>query len=137
MHNCSPAPSDTTDGYTTDDPNASAHDAYLPISPGSAASIMGQFQDLDETIRGVAYGLISTVHKRTIGYEVGKMEANARIKERDEEIAGVMAKFALLCCKDCVLPIGDYCCCCTRAQTLLTPCYCSHTSCHYCSDRYC
>jgi hypothetical protein len=77
MHDCSPAPSDTTDGYTADNPNATAHEAYPPISPGSAASIMGQYQDLDETICGVAYGLISTVYKRTIGYEVGKMEANA------------------------------------------------------------
>jgi hypothetical protein len=96
MHNCSPTPSDTTDGYATDDPNASAHDTYPPISPGSATSIMGQFQDLDETIHGVAYGLISTIHKCTIGYEVGKMEANARIKEHDEEIAGLQVRLAQL-----------------------------------------
>jgi hypothetical protein len=96
MHDCSPTPSDTIDGYATDDPNASAHDTYLPISPGSAASIMGQFQDLDKTICGVAYGLISTVHKCTIGYEVGKMEANARIKECDEEIAGLQVPLAQL-----------------------------------------
>jgi hypothetical protein len=57
---------------------------------------MGQYQDLDETIRGVAYGLISTVYKRTIGYEVGKMEANARIKECDEEIAGLQVQLAQL-----------------------------------------
>jgi hypothetical protein len=76
MHDCSPTPSDTTDGYATDNPNAFAHDAYPPVSPGSAASIMGQFQDLDETICGMAYGLINTVHKRTIGYEIGKTEAN-------------------------------------------------------------
>jgi hypothetical protein len=96
MHDCSPVPSDTTDGYTADDPNATAHEAYPPISPGSAASIMGQYQDLDETIRGVAYGLISTVYKCTIGYEVGKMEATARIKERDEEIAGLQVQLAQL-----------------------------------------
>jgi hypothetical protein len=96
MHDCSPAPSDTTDGYATDNPNASAHDAYPPISPGSAASIMGQFQDLDETIHGMAYGLISTVHKRTIGYEVGKMEANARIKECNEEITGLQVQLTQL-----------------------------------------
>jgi hypothetical protein len=96
MHDCSPAPSNTTDGYATDNPNANAHDAYPPVSPGSAASIMGQFQDLDETIRGVAYGLISTVHKCTIGYKIGKMEANARIKECDEEIAGLQVRLAQL-----------------------------------------
>jgi hypothetical protein len=90
MHDCSPAPSDAdTDGYMTNDPNAFAHDAYPPISPGSAASIMGQFQDLDKTICGMAYGPISTVHKCTIGYKVGKMEANMQIKECDEEIAGL------------------------------------------------
>jgi hypothetical protein len=96
MHDCSPMPSDTTDGYTADDPNANAHEAYPPISPGSAASIMGQYQDLDETIRGVAYGLISTVYKHTIGYKVSKMEANVRIKERDEEIAGLQVQLAQL-----------------------------------------
>jgi hypothetical protein len=96
MHDCSPAPSDTTDGYVTDNPNTSAHDTYPPISPGSAASIMGQFQDLDKTICGVVYGLISTVHKRTIGYEVSKMEANAQIKERDKEIAGLQVRLAQL-----------------------------------------
>jgi hypothetical protein len=98
MHDCSPTPSDadTTDSYTTNNPNAFAHDAYPPISPGSAASIMGQFQDLDETIRGMAYGLISTVHKCTISYKVGKVEANARIKERDEEITGLQVRLAQL-----------------------------------------
>jgi hypothetical protein len=80
----------------TNDPNAFAHDAYPPVSPGSAASIMGQFQDLDETIHGMAYGLISTIHKRTIGYEVGKMEANAQIKERNEEIVGLQVWLAQL-----------------------------------------
>jgi hypothetical protein len=96
MHDCSPMPSDTTDGYVADDPNANAHEAYPPISPGSATSIMGQYQDLDKTICGMAYGLISTVYKRTISYKVGKMEANARIKERDEEIAGLQVQLAQL-----------------------------------------
>jgi hypothetical protein len=95
MHDCSPAPSDAdTDGYTTNDPNASTHDTYPPVSPGSATSIRGQFQDLDKTIHGVAYGLISTVHKRTISYEVGKMEANVQIQECDEEIAGLQVRLA-------------------------------------------
>jgi hypothetical protein len=71
------------------DPNAFAHDTYLPVSPGTAASIMGQYQDLDETIRGMAYGLISTIYKHTISYEISKTEANAQIKERDEEITGL------------------------------------------------
>jgi hypothetical protein len=96
MHDCSPTPSDTTDGYTADNPNATTHEAYPPISPGSAASIMGQYQDLNKTIRGVAYGLISTVYKHTIGYKVGKMEANAQIKERNEEIAGLQVQLAQL-----------------------------------------
>jgi hypothetical protein len=96
MHDCSPAPSDTTDDYAPGNPEDTAHEAYPPISPGSATSIMGQYQDLDETIRGVAYGLISTVYKCTIGYEVGKMEANARIKECDEEIAGLQVRLAQL-----------------------------------------
>jgi hypothetical protein len=96
MHDCSPAPSDTTDGYMTNDPNAFAHDTYPPVSPGSAASIMGQFQDLDKTIRGVAYGLINTVHKRTIGYEISKTEANTQIKECNEEIAGLQVRLAQL-----------------------------------------
>jgi hypothetical protein len=96
MHDCSPAPSDTTNGYVTNDPNTFAHDTYLPVSPGSATSIMGQFQDLDETIRGVAYGLINTVHKCTIGYEIGKTEANTQIKERNEEIAGLQVRLTQL-----------------------------------------
>jgi hypothetical protein len=98
MHNCSPTPSDTntTNGYTTNDPNAFAHDTYPPVSPGSAASIMGQFQDLNETICGVAYGLISTIHKHTIGYEIGKTEANAQIKEHNKEIVGLQVQLAQL-----------------------------------------
>jgi hypothetical protein len=37
----------------------------------------------------MAYGLINIIHKRTIGYEIAKLEANACIKDRDEEIAGL------------------------------------------------
>jgi hypothetical protein len=33
----------------------------------------------------------------------------------------VMARSTLPCCVDCVPPVGDYCGCCTSAQTPLTP----------------
>jgi hypothetical protein len=49
----------------------------------------------------------------------------------------VMAGSTQRCCADCVLPMGDYCCCCTSAQSLLAPCSCSHTYCSQCSDPYC
>jgi hypothetical protein len=51
---------------------------------------------MDKTIRSVAYGLINTVHKRTIRYEIAQMEANACIKDRDEEIAGLQVRLAQL-----------------------------------------
>jgi hypothetical protein len=97
MHDVSPAPTDSTEGadVCTNVPQELL-DAYPPVSPNSASSVMGQYQDMDETIRGVAYGLINTVHKRTIGYEIARMEANARIKDRDEEIAGLQVRLAQL-----------------------------------------
>jgi hypothetical protein len=95
MHDCSPEPS-TNDRYTTDDPNAFAHDGYLPVSPASATSIMGKFQDLDETICGMVYGLINTVHKCTLAHEIAKMEANSQIKEHNEEIVDLQVQLAQL-----------------------------------------
>jgi hypothetical protein len=95
IHDCSPKPS-TTDGYATDDLNAFAHDGYPPISPGSATSVMGQFQDLDKTICGMVYGLINTVHKHTLAHKIVKMEANGQIKEHDEEITDLQVRLAQL-----------------------------------------
>jgi hypothetical protein len=97
MHDVSPAPTDSTEGadVCTNVPQELL-DAYPPVLPNSASSVMGQYQDMDETICGVAYGLINTVHKRTIRYEIVRMEANTRIKDRDEEIAGLQVRLAQL-----------------------------------------
>src|SRR5580698_3860661 len=97
MHDVSPAPTDSTEGadVCTNVPQELLN-AYPPVSPNSASSVMGQYQDMDETICSVAYGLISTVHKWTIGYEIARMEANARIKDRDEEIAGLQVRLTQL-----------------------------------------
>jgi hypothetical protein len=97
MHNVSPAPSDSTEGtdVCTNMPQELL-DAYPPVSPNSASSVMGQYQDMDETICGMAYGLINTIHKRTIRYKIMRLEANACIKDRDEEITGLQVQLAQL-----------------------------------------
>jgi hypothetical protein len=57
---------------------------------------MAQYQDIDKTIRGVAYGLVNTVHKREIAHEIAKMEVLSCIKDRDEEIVNLQVQLAQL-----------------------------------------
>jgi hypothetical protein len=97
MHNVSPAPSARSEG--TDVCANTAQDLldqYPPVSPSSATSVMAQYQDINKTIRGVAYGLVNTVHKREITHEIAKMEVLACIKDRDEEITNLQVQLAQL-----------------------------------------
>jgi hypothetical protein len=95
MHDVSPAPSTHSEG--TDVCANTAQDLldqYPPVSPGSATSVMAQYQDIDETIRGVAYSLVNTVHKREIAHKIAKMEVLTRIKDCDEEITNLQVQLA-------------------------------------------
>jgi hypothetical protein len=95
MHDVSPAPSSSVDVDTRSSVQ-DLLDQYLPVSPTSAATVMAQYQDIDETIQGVAYGLVNTVHKRELAHEIAKMEVLSRIKDRDEEIAQLQVQLAQL-----------------------------------------
>jgi len=95
MHDVSPAPSSSVDVDTRSSVQ-DLLDQYPPVSPTSAATVMAQYQDIDETIRGVAYGLVNTVHKRELAHEIAKMEVLTRIKDRDEEIAQLQVQLAQL-----------------------------------------
>jgi hypothetical protein len=97
MHDISPAPSTRSEG--TDVCTNTVQDLldqYPPVSPGSATSVMAQYQDIDKTIWGVAYSLVNTVHKREIAHEIAKMEVLACIKDRDEEITNLQVQLAQL-----------------------------------------
>jgi hypothetical protein len=95
MHDISPAPSSSVD-VDTQSSVQDLLDQYPPVSPTSAATVMAQYQDIDETIRGVAYGLVNMVHKRELAHEIAKMDVLARIKDRDEEIAQLQVQLAQL-----------------------------------------
>jgi hypothetical protein len=95
IHDVSPAPSSSIDVDTRSSVQ-DLLDQYPPVSPTSATTVMAQYQDIDETIRGVAYGLVNTVHKRELAHEIAKMEVLARIKDRDKEIAQLQVQLAQL-----------------------------------------
>jgi hypothetical protein len=98
MHDVPPAPTDSTgepNVYTSI--SQELLDAYPLVSPNSASSIMGQYQDMDKTDhlwRGLWPHQYH--HKRTIRYEIAKLEANTCIKDRDEEIASLQVQITQL-----------------------------------------
>jgi hypothetical protein len=61
------------------DPEAIAQLApnYTPVSPQTAINILATQPDLNETVRAIAYGLVSTVHRREVAHAI-------ETKERDE-----------------------------------------------------
>jgi hypothetical protein len=61
------------------DPETIAHltPNYTPVSPQTAINILATQPDLNETVRAIAYGLISTVHCREVTHAL-------ETKERDE-----------------------------------------------------
>ena len=95
MHDVSPAPS-SSDEVDTRASVQELLDQYPSVSPTSVVPVVAQYQDLDETIRGVVYGLVNTVHKRELAHEMAKMEILGRIKDRDEEIAQLQVQLAQL-----------------------------------------
>jgi hypothetical protein len=95
MHDVSPAPSSSVDVDTRSSVQ-DLLDQYPPVSPTSAATVMAQYQDIDETIGGVAYRLVNTVHKQELAHEIAKMEVLGHIKDRDEEIAQLQVQLAQL-----------------------------------------
>jgi hypothetical protein len=50
---------------------------YNPVSPQTAVNILATQPDLNETVRAIAYGLVSTVHRREVAHAL-------ETKERDE-----------------------------------------------------
>jgi hypothetical protein len=50
---------------------------YTPVSPQTAVNILATQPDLNETVRAIAYGLVSTVHCREVAHAL-------ETKERDE-----------------------------------------------------
>jgi hypothetical protein len=50
---------------------------YTPVSPQTAINILATQPDLNETVRAIAYGLVSTVHRREVAHAL-------ETKERDE-----------------------------------------------------
>jgi hypothetical protein len=50
---------------------------YTPVSPQTAVNILATQPDLNETVRTIAYGLVSTVHRHEVAHTL-------ETKERDE-----------------------------------------------------
>jgi hypothetical protein len=50
---------------------------YTPVSPQTAINILATQPDLNETVQAIAYGLVSTVHRREVAHAL-------ETKERDE-----------------------------------------------------
>jgi hypothetical protein len=49
---------------------------YTPVSPQTAVNILATQPDLNETVRVIAYGLISTVHRREVTHALETKEHN-------------------------------------------------------------
>jgi hypothetical protein len=50
---------------------------YTPVSPQTAVNILTMQPDLNETVHAIAYGLVSTVHRREVAHAL-------KTKEHDE-----------------------------------------------------
>jgi hypothetical protein len=49
---------------------------YTPVSPQTAVNILATQPNLNETVRAIAYGLISTVHRRKVAHALETKERN-------------------------------------------------------------
>jgi hypothetical protein len=58
---------------------------YTPVSPQTAVNILATQPDLNETVRAIAYGLVSTVHRREVAHAL-------ETKEHDETNRVLQAK---------------------------------------------
>src|SRR5882672_9935424 len=58
---------------------------YPPLSPQTAVNILASQPDLNETVRAIAYGLVSTVHNREVLHALqskGLQDTNAALQDR-------------------------------------------------------
>jgi len=58
---------------------------YPPLSPQTALNVLASQPDLNETIRAIAYGLVSTVHNREVVHALqskGLQDTNAALQDR-------------------------------------------------------
>ena len=58
---------------------------YPPLSPQTAINVLASQPDLNETVRAIAYGLVSTVHNREVLHALqskGLQDTNAALQER-------------------------------------------------------
>jgi hypothetical protein len=58
---------------------------YTPVSPQTVVNILATQPDLNETVRTIAYGLVSTIHRREVAHAL-------ETKERDETNRVLQAK---------------------------------------------
>src|SRR5580693_8499680 len=60
------------------DPEAIAQLApnYTPVSPQTAVNILATQPDLNETVHAIAYGLVSTIHRREVTHALETKEHN-------------------------------------------------------------
>jgi hypothetical protein len=49
---------------------------YTPVSPQTAVNILATQPDLNETVRTIAYGLVSTVHRREVAHALETKECD-------------------------------------------------------------
>jgi hypothetical protein len=73
---------------------------YTPISPQTAINILMTQPDLNKTVRAIAYGLVSTIHRREVAHAL-------KTKERDETnrvLQERLKKYAEKIDKDFFLP---------------------------------
>jgi hypothetical protein len=63
---------------------------YVPVSPQTAVNILATQPDLNETVRAIAYGLVSTVHRREVAHALETKErdgTNRVLQERLKKYA--------------------------------------------------
>jgi hypothetical protein len=58
---------------------------YTPVSPQTAVNILATQPDLNEMVRAIAYGLVSTVHRHEVAHAL-------ETKERDETNCALQKK---------------------------------------------
>jgi hypothetical protein len=77
---------------------------YIPVSPQTAVNILATQPDLNEMVRAIAYGLVSTVHRQEVAHALEtkeRDETNRVLQERFKQYADkVDRKFFLPGCPD-------------------------------------
>ena len=73
---------------------------YTPVSPQTAVNILATQLDLNETVRAIAYGLVSTVHRREVAHVLETKEHN----ETNRILQEKLKKYAEKIDKDFFLP---------------------------------